>query len=72
LRLATDGARKTFAEYRDELIADSKHYGMGERPAAVIHDLHQQVALNHTLMGAKTYRERALRAAIVFDHLCSN
>jgi hypothetical protein len=60
--------RKTFGEYQDQLIADSQHHGLGHPSQRVLHELHQEVDLNHSMTHAKTYKERLDRAAVVFDH----
>jgi hypothetical protein len=60
--------RMTVQEYEDRLIADSKHHGLGLPPQRVLHELHQRVDLDHSLINAKSYKERLARAAVVFDH----
>lgn len=49
--LQTYTPRATFDKHKDQLIADSKHYGLGTPPNSVLEDLRWVTQLDHDLHG---------------------
>ena len=52
-----------------DLIADSKHLGLGHPPANVLYELRQKTELDRALTRGMSYKDRARKAAVVYDHM---